>query len=127
MLTFNQQLSVCSNLHYNYILLYLIADRSKGLYLDTLNNKKYKIQDAIQKGLVVAEEVTSKGDGANEIVTNKESTFTLIGVKHPVTGEILSVSKVGALALVYTQGIEDRQEQKLGKLFLVCLYKGKHF
>lgn len=73
----------------------MVADRSKGLYIDTLNNKQYRIQDAIQKGLVIAEEVTSKGEGSNEIVTNKESTFTVIGVLHPITGEKMSVSKVG--------------------------------
>lgn len=73
----------------------IIADRSKGLYIDTLNNKQYKIQDAIQRGLVVAEQVTSKGDVAsNEIVTNKQSTFTITGVLHPISGEKLSVTKV---------------------------------
>lgn len=67
--------------------------------MDTLNNKKYKIQDAIQRGLVVAEEVSlQKDEGvSNEIITNQESTFTVIGVLHPTTGEKLTVSKVSLL------------------------------
>ena len=81
-----------------------MTDRSKGLYIDTLNNKKYKIQDAIQKGLVVAEEVQiQKDEGvSNEIITNQESTFTVIGVLHPTTGEKLTVSKVSAEASAQT-------------------------
>ena len=79
-----------------------MTDRSKGLYIDTLNNKKYKIQDAIQKGLVVAEEVQiQKDEGvSNEIITNQESTFTVIGVLHPTTGEKLTVSKVSLRLLI---------------------------
>jgi len=71
-----------------------ITDRAKGVYKDTLNNKTYKIQEAIQKGLVVAEEATTQNGENSDVIMNKESTFTVTGVLHPVTGERLSVAKV---------------------------------
>lgn len=67
--------------------------------MDTLNNKKYKIQEAIQKGLVVAEEVSgSKAAASNEVRTNQETTVTVTAVLHPNTGEKLSITTVSYLA-----------------------------
>ena len=76
----------------------MFTDRSKGLYVDTLNNKKYKIQEAIQKGLVIAEAVsTSKADASNEVRTNQETTVTVTAVLHPNSGEKLSITAVSCL------------------------------